>query len=115
MLTVCAQVIIPMPMINSMNQRDKPEEYICSSVRKKRLQYRCWHRGSREADLLLGRFADTNVKILGEFELSQFEALLDEADPDIWDWVVGRKPVPASLDHGIVERLRIFSVQLTKP
>ena len=113
-LTVRAQAIIPLLMIKTMNQKDKVDLETDLSVRKKRLQYRCWHRGSREADLLLGRFADKNLPIFGETDLNQFEALLNEADPDIWDWVVGRKPIPAMLDHDIMERLKIFSSQLKK-
>ena len=113
-LTVRAQAIIPILMIKPMNHRDKAEVKTDPPVRKKRLQYRCWHRSSREADLLLGRFVDKNLPILSETDLSQFEALLNEADPDIWDWVVGRKPIPAMLDHSIMERLKIFSSQLKK-
>ena len=113
-LTVGAQAIIPILMIKPMEQRDKAEVKTDPSVRKKRLRYRCWHRSSREADLLLGRFADKNLAIFGETDLNQFEALLNEADPDIWDWVVGRKPVPAMLDDGIMESLKIFSSQLKK-
>ena len=113
-LTVRAQAIIPILMIKPMNQRDKAQVKTELSVRQKRLRYRCWHRSSREADLLLGRFADKNLPIFGKTDLSQFEALLNEADPDIWDWVVGRKPIPAILDHSIMERLKTFSSQLKK-
>lgn len=112
MLTVAAQVIIPILMIKPFNQRDKADIKTELSVRKKRLRYRCWHRSSREADLLLGRFADKNLPIFDETDLSHFETLLNEADPDIWDWVVGRKPVPVTVDHGMMEHLRIFSSQL---
>ena len=112
MLTVAAQVIIPILMIKPFNQRDKADIKTELSVRKKRLRYRCWHRSSREADLLLGRFADKNLPIFDETDLSHFETLLNEADPDIWDWVVGRKPVPVTVDHGMLEHLRIFSSQL---
>ena len=31
------------------------------AARRKRLRFRCWHRGSREADLLLGPFADSHI------------------------------------------------------
>lgn len=82
------------------------------SVRRRRLRFRCWHRGSREADLLLGRFADAEIDHLDAAGLDQLEALLEQPDPDIWNWVVGRDPVPAAFDNAIVARLIDLSQRL---
>lgn len=60
---------------------------------RKRLRFRAWHRGTREADLLLGRFADARIDGFDEEALGQFEALLNESDVDIWNWVTGREPI----------------------
>ena len=77
-------------------------------ARRRRLLFRAWHRGTREADLLLGRFADAHVPDFDAAELVSFEALLTESDPDIYDWVTGRQAPPA--DHDImVTLLRNFS------
>jgi antitoxin CptB len=76
------------------------------TLRRKRLRFRCWHRGSREADLLLGRFADRHLESMRGAELDGFDALLDEPDPDIWDWVVRGVPAPAHLDAALIDRLR---------
>lgn len=59
-------------------------------VRRKRLRFRAWHRGTKEADLILGRFADRYLDAFDEDELVEFEALLDRPDPEIFDWVAGR-------------------------
>ncbi len=75
-------------------------------IRRKRLRFRCWHRGSRESDLLLGRFADRYLDELDSLALVQLEALLAEEDPDIWDWALGRKPVPADHDTPVMALLR---------
>lgn len=82
------------------------------AVRRRRIRFRCWHRGTREADLVLGRFADTYVDQLDETELGQLEALLDQPDPDIWDWVVGRQPVPEAFDNDVTRRLKELSTRL---
>lgn len=82
------------------------------AVRRRRIRFRCWHRGTREADLVLGRFADTCVDQLDETELGQLEALLDQPDPDIWDWVVGRQPVPEAFDNDVTRRLKELSTRL---
>ena len=44
--------------------------------RRKRLLFRCWHRGTREMDLILGRFADAEIAGLADEELSQLEHLI---------------------------------------
>ncbi len=82
------------------------------AVRRRRIRFRCWHRGTREADLLLGRFADTCVGELDQAGLDQLEALLDQPDPDIWDWVVGRQTVPEAFDNDVTRRLQELSTGL---
>ena len=63
-------------------------------VRRKRLIFRAWHRGTRETDLILGRFADAHVAGFSDRELADFERLLDVPDPDIFVWVTGAGEVP---------------------
>ena len=75
-------------------------------IRRKRARFRCWHRGSRESDLLLGRFAERHLDALDSHGLAHVEALLAEEDPDIWDWALGRKPVPAAHDTPVMALLR---------
>ena len=82
------------------------------AVRRRRIRFRCWHRGTREADLVLGHFGDTCVDQLDETGLGQLEALLDQPDPDIWDWVVGRQPVPEAFDNDVTRRLKELSTRL---
>ena len=52
--------------------------------RRKRLLFRCWHRGTREMDLILGRFADTEIAGLADGELAQLEDLIELPDPDLY-------------------------------
>jgi antitoxin CptB len=52
--------------------------------RRKRLLFRCWHRGTREMDLILGRFADATIADLSEAELAQLERLIEVPDPDLY-------------------------------
>jgi antitoxin CptB len=79
--------------------------------RIKRLKFRCWHRGTKESDLLLGRFADHYLALLDDSQLGRLEALLDESDPDLVDWITGRTPVPANLDHDVMGLLRAFTLK----
>jgi len=64
-------------------------------ARRRRLLIRSWHRGIREVDLILGRFADARLAAMNESELDEYDKLLDVPTPDILAWVMGERPVPA--------------------
>ncbi len=78
------------------------------TVRRRRLVFRAWHRGMREVDLLLGRFADARVGDMSEANLAAFEALLDLPDPEILSWMTGEAEVPAEHDSRFVRELIAF-------
>ena len=80
-----------------------------AELRRKRLLYRSWHRGMRESDLILGRFAAAHLAGFDEAQLDRFEALLDCADADLYDWVTGRAPPPPAHDHEVLDLLRAFT------
>jgi len=76
--------------------------------RRRRLLYRAWHRGTREMDLIMGRFADTCISELSEADVADFERLADAPDPDIYAWISGEREVPDEYDGPIFQRLRAF-------
>jgi len=78
-------------------------------ARRKRALFRSAHRGMRETDVLLGAFARRHLEALSEAQLGRFEALLEEIDIDLFDWITGKKTVPVALDHDVMERLQNFS------
>jgi antitoxin CptB len=85
-------------------------------TRLKRLKYRAHHRGFREADLLLGAFADSCLELLTAAELDDFETLLlTEQDQDIYDWAIDKTPVPARYDTSLMARLKAFNFAAKAP
>ncbi|HEX6143545.1 MAG TPA: succinate dehydrogenase assembly factor 2 [Geminicoccaceae bacterium] len=78
------------------------------TVRRKRLLYRSRYRGSLESDLFFGRFAATWLDRLDEAALDRYEALLQEADHDLFAWITGRRPVPPRHQNDVFDRLRNF-------
>ena len=58
-------------------------------ARLKRLAFRASHRGTKEADILIGGFAEAHAANWNETELAWFEALLEEEDVDIMAWAIG--------------------------
>jgi antitoxin CptB len=79
-----------------------------SDPRRKRLLFRSWHRGTREADLILGSFAEQHLAGFDEVQLDRYEALLNLPDPDIFDWITGREPPPPESDHDVTRLLLAF-------
>jgi antitoxin CptB len=75
-------------------------------IRRRRLLFRCWHRGTQEIDLLLGSFAETSLAGFGGAQLDRFEALLDCPDADLFDWITGRSTPPPAYDHDVMRLLR---------
>jgi antitoxin CptB len=78
------------------------------AMRRRRLRFRCWHRGMKEVDLLLGRFADARLERLGVDDLAAFEALLDTPDQDILGWIVNGEPVPEGRRSPLLSQLLAF-------
>ena len=81
------------------------------SVRRKKLLFRAWHRGTREADLLLGPYADRHVAAMTPQELDQFEALLEATDGDLVDWISGGAATPPDRDTALLRAIRAFRLR----
>ena len=75
---------------------------------RKRLRFRAWHRGMREMDLILGRFADRFLPGYDEATLEEFEMLLQLPDPELLGWVTGEFAIPAAYDTPLVRSLAEF-------
>ena len=72
----------------------------------KRMGFRAWHRGTREADYMIGGFFDAHAANWSDDETAWFERLLDEEDVDIMAWAIGTQPVPVRFDGPMMEAMR---------
>jgi len=81
-------------------------------ARLKKLRFRAWRRGFREADLILGPFADKHVADFNEAELDLFERLLEVPDQELYAWIVGREPVSAEFDGPLMDRIKAFRFEV---
>jgi antitoxin CptB len=77
-------------------------------VRRRKLLFRSWHRGIREMDLVLGRFADLHIAGLSEPELDEYEHWLEIPDQEMFDYMKGAAAAPPTLDTPLFKRLRYF-------
>jgi antitoxin CptB len=76
--------------------------------RRRRTLFRAWRRGTREMDLLLGGFADMHINELSDGDLTDFEALMDVPEGDLYGWLTGRQPVPGNYGTPIYQAILAF-------
>ena len=75
-------------------------------TRLKRLRFRAWHRGVKEADLMIGGFFDAHGESWDQEQIDWFEALLEEQDVDIMAWAMGTDLVPERWQGPMMEKLK---------
>lgn len=61
---------------------------------RKKLTFRSWHRGTKEMDLMMGKFADAILPGYGHAQLEAYEALMHENDPNIYNWITLQETLP---------------------
>ena len=70
------------------------------------LKWRAWHRGTREADMMIGGFFDAHHQQWSAPETAWFADLLSEQDVDIMAWALGTLPVPARFEGLMMDAFR---------
>ena len=70
------------------------------------LKWRAWHRGTREADMMIGGYYDAHHALWSEVEAAWFADLLAEQDVDIMAWGIGTLPVPERFQGPMMDLFR---------
>lgn len=78
-------------------------------ARLRKLRYRAWHRGTKEMDLLLGPFADSELALLSDDMLIAFEDLLNAPDDELQAWLLHGQPAPELYETPLLTALRAFN------
>jgi len=76
--------------------------------RRRRAAYRALHRGTKEMDWLLGKYAEARLEAMDDGELNEFERFMALPDPELQGWIMTGGLAPTSELHGLVERIRAF-------
>jgi antitoxin CptB len=76
------------------------------ATRLKRMKFRAWHRGTKEADLLIGGFLDTYGETWSDEEIAWYEMLMQEEDVEIMAWAIGTLPVPERYEGPMMQRMQ---------
>lgn len=80
-------------------------------ARKRRLIYRATHRGTFEADSIIGQFAMAHVPTMKGVEMEDFEQIMDLSDVDLMLWLTGFEPVPERVNSPVFRLLYHFAQQ----
>lgn len=75
-------------------------------ARKRRLLFRANHRGTKEADIMIGSFVQANLASMSLEDVMWFERFLEENDVDIMAWMIGRQQPPAQYEGPIMDAMR---------
>ncbi len=62
--------------------------------RRKRIVFRCHHRGMKEMDIMLGGYVEKHIAQMSDGELDELEVFLQHHDQDLFSWFIGTKAVP---------------------
>ncbi len=85
------------------DNREAPE----LDPRRRRLLFRATHRGTKEADLMIGGFVSRHIAGFSEAEVAEVEAVLDLPDVDLSDWLSGRREPPPGVRTPMLERMAL--------
>ena len=86
-----------------------------NSDRVNKLRYRAWRRGFLEADLILGPFADRHLAGFSVAQLDEFEALLDQPDPDLYAWITDQADTPIEFCNPTLNLIKDFRLSAHAP
>ena len=85
-----------------------PESRRDTEVQRRRLRFRSAHRGNKELDLILERFAACHLDGFSPGQLERYERILEMPDPDLYNWLAGLVPVPADRRSDVLDLLLKF-------
>jgi len=80
--------------------------------RRRRALFRSQHRGMKETDVLLGRYAAAHLATMSDDVLDRFEVLIEESDNDLFAWIMGRDPIPDDADGDLINLIQSFNNNL---
>ena len=72
-------------------------------IKRKRLLFRSTHRGTKEMDILIGGYYEKNMESFSLEELTEFEAVLEYPDDNLYSWALERDPVPPEFSSPVLQ------------
>ena len=96
------------PSFTAFHESVMDDDTDARQARIRKLSFRAWRRGFKEADIILGNFADDMLPEMSEADLDIFEVLLEVPDQDLYGWIIEREPTPMEWQSEIMSKLNIY-------
>ena len=77
---------------------------------RRKLLFRSEHRGTKEMDVILGTFARTFLPTATDEQVNDYAEVLEENDPDLYNWISGREDLPAQKNNPVLKSLVGYQV-----
>ncbi len=74
-------------------------------ISRKKILFQAKHRGTKEMDVILGQYAEKEVKNMGEHELKLFEKIMHMSDIDLYNWITGKEDLPQNINNEILQKI----------
>jgi len=87
------------------------DSFTARASQLRKLRFRAWRRGFREADFILGAFADAELESLSPADLDAFELLLEQPDQPLYAWIIQTEATPTAFEHDVMRRIRLHLPQ----
>ena len=110
MSSLCINKFKSIPIMPQDQKNDKSQIAEPLDTVRRRLKFRSWHRGTREMDMILGRFADTHIEGFNRDQLDQYAELLMYSDPDLYNWLSKNEDLPANADSDVMQLFLQFQI-----
>ncbi len=82
------------------------------NTRRKRLWFRSSHMGMHENDIIVGSFVEANIETLSDEQVERLEALIEQNDIDLLNWIIGRSEPPEEFDNDMLKLLQKHKLTL---
>ncbi len=75
---------------------------------RRELLYKSTHRGCKETDILLGKYAEARLTTMDHATLNAYQELIEQPDNDIYDWITDKAALPTNLNAKLIYDIKQF-------
>ena len=84
------------------------------SIRKKKILFKCTHRGTKELDTLLGNYVSNYISVLKSKELYYLDIILRFNDMDLFKILTKKKEISKKINKFFINKIIKFNQKFNK-
>ena len=83
-------------------------------IKKKKILFKCTHMGTKELDILLGKYVSIHINELKSKELDYLDLILDFNDTDLFKILTKKKEINKKMNKFFVKKIIKFNQKFNK-